>query len=288
MKAKRNEKRMHWKSGGGSAPVEESASRHFADCGRVASDWTRLRCEARVIARHEPLLGRQVTDLVLRHMSFADALAALVGSKLGDDNLPAAVLARLAADAIAAEPAIAEAALVDLRAVRERDPAAGRLITPFLRFKGYQGLQSYRVAHWLWRQGRMELALHLQSLAGERFAIDIHPAARIGRGIMIDHGHGVVIGETAVVDDDVSMLHGVTLGGTGKQRGDRHPKVRSGVLLGAGAKVLGNIVIGEGAKVGAGSVVLQDVPVHCTVAGVPARVVSRCSGDPARGMDHSL
>jgi serine O-acetyltransferase len=185
-------------------------------------------------------------------------------------------------------PSECDAALADLRAVRERDPAAGRLINPFLYFKGYQGLQAYRIAHWLWGCGRRDLARHLQSRISERFAIDIHPAARIGSGILIDHGHGVVIGETAVVADNVSMLHGVTLGGTGKERGDRHPKIHTGVLLGAGAKVLGNITIGENSRVGAGSVVLHDVPPHSTAVGVPAQVISRCLENPARCMDHRL
>jgi serine O-acetyltransferase len=289
MKTERNVKRMHWTSGSGRRKSAEGSSyRRLTDCQQLTSDWTQLRCEANMIARHEPLLADQVLNLILRHGSFADALAGLVGSKLKDEATPAEVLARLAREAIAADPAIAEAALADLRAVRERDPAAGRLITPFLHFKGYQGLQAYRIAHWLWHEGRAELARHLQSRISECFAIDIHPAARIGSGILIDHGHGVVIGETAVVEDDVSMLHGVTLGGTGKERGDRHPKVHSGVLLGAGAKILGNIVIGAGSKVGAGSVVLQDVPPRSTVVGVPARVVSRCSGNPAHGMDHRL
>lgn len=192
-------------------------------------------------------------------------------------------LFELAREAISGSPSIAEAALADLRAVRERDPAAGRLIAPFLHFKGYQALQAYRIAHWLWQQGRSDIALYVQSRISECFAIDIHPAAELGTGIMIDHGHGVVIGETAVVADDVSMLHGVTLGGTGKERGDRHPKIRRGVVLGAGAKILGNIVLGERSQVGAGSVVLEDVPPGCTVAGVPARIVSqRWPDSPAR------
>jgi serine O-acetyltransferase len=241
------------------------------------------------MARHEPVLGDYLERVILGCESFPAALAALLAHKLGDDALPAHALRDLMREIIDGHPDMALAALADLRAVCERDPAAGRFITPFLYFKGYQGLQAYRLSHALWGAGRTELARYLQSRISERFGMDIHPAARIGRGVMIDHGTGLVIGETAVVDDDVSMLHSVTLGGTGKARGDRHPKVHSGVLLGAGATVLGNIVIGRCAKVGAGSVVLGDVPPHCTVVGVPAQLVSGCAKEiPARCMNHCL
>jgi serine O-acetyltransferase len=181
------------------------------------------------------------------------------------------------------------AAEADLRAVEERDPAIRSLLQPFLYFKGFQALQAWRVANWLWSRDRTTLALHFQSRMSELFQVDVHPAARLGQGIFIDHGTGVVIGETAVVGDDVSMLHAVTLGGTGAQRGDRHPKIGKGVLLGAGAKVLGNITVGDYAKVASGSVVLKPVPAGCTVAGVPARLVN-CPTEaaPARTMDHTL
>lgn len=171
----------------------------------------------------------------------------------------------------------------------KRDPASTSYSHPFLYFKGFQAPQSYRVAHWLWTRDRRSLALFLQNRVSQVFAVDIHPAARIGQGILIDHGTGVVIGETAVVENDVSMLHDVTLGGTGKETGDRHPKVRAGVLIGTGAKILGNVEIGTGAKIGAGSVVLTSVKPHCTVAGVPAKVVGKpCEHDPALTMDHRL
>jgi serine O-acetyltransferase len=175
-----------------------------------------------------------------------------------------------------------------MRVVRERDPACRTYLQPFLYFKGYGGLQAYRIAHWLWDQQREILAYHLQSRISELFAVDIHPAAHIGAGVFIDHAHGIVIGETAVVEDDVSMLHSVTLGGTGKEQGDRHPKIRRGVMIGAGAKVLGNIEVGEDARIAAGSVVLENVPPRCTVAGVPARPVGGacCEGlSPASEMD---
>jgi serine O-acetyltransferase len=177
----------------------------------------------------------------------------------------------------------------DLQAVFERDPACKGYLQPFLYFKGFQALQTHRVAHWLWTQGRETLAHHFQSRMSELFQVDIHPAARLGSGVFLDHGTGIVIGETAVVGDDVSMLHAVTLGGTGAQRGDRHPKIGRGVLLGAGAKVLGAIEIGDYAKIASGSVVLRTVPPYCTAAGVPARLVNCPSGQqPARTMDHTL
>lgn len=257
--------------------------------GTEAAVWHELRREAAVIARREPILARHLDVILLNHAGFEDALAGLIAHKLFDGTLEEGALRDLVAEAVADEPGIASAALADLVAVMERDPAAGSLINPFLYFKGYQGLQTHRVACWLWRRDRVHAALYLQSRVSETFGMDVHPAARIGRGIMIDHATGIVIGETTVIGDNVSMLQNVTLGGTGKQRGDRHPKVRDGVLIGAGATILGNIAVGEGAKVGAGSVVLADVPPHATVAGVPARIVSRCCPDnPALTMDHSL
>ena len=192
-------------------------------------------------------------------------------------------------DAFARDPEIVAAAEADLLAVAERDPATKGPLQPFLYFKGFQALQGHRVSHWLWKQGRETLAFHFQSRMSELFQVDIHPAARLGRGLFLDHGTGVVIGETATVGDEVSMLHAVTLGGTGAERGDRHPKIGRGVLLGAGAKVLGNIQIGDYAKIASGSVVLKPVPAHCTAAGVPARIVNCPAGEePARTMDHTL
>jgi serine O-acetyltransferase len=192
-------------------------------------------------------------------------------------------------EAMAGDAGIGGAVRADLLAVRARDPACGGLTIPLLFFKGFHALQAYRIAHWLWREGREPLALYMQNIISQTFGVDIHPAARIGRGIMMDHASGVVIGETAVVEDDVSILQQVTLGGTGNEVGDRHPKVRAGVLIGAGSKILGNVEIGEGAKIGAGSVVLEDVPPHTTVAGVPAKVVGHPKvAKPALKMDHSL
>jgi serine O-acetyltransferase len=192
-------------------------------------------------------------------------------------------------EAFMADTKIGASVRADLSAVFERDPACHSYVQAFLFFKGFHALQCYRIAHWLWLHGRKPMALFFQNRVSDLFAVDIHPAARIGRGIMMDHATGIVIGETALVEDDVSMLHGVTLGGTGKEEGDRHPKIRRGVLLSAGAKVLGNIEVGEYSRVGAGSLVLKPVPPHCTVAGVPAKPVGgKCPDRPSQEMDQLI
>jgi serine O-acetyltransferase len=246
--------------------------------------------EAEGIAQSEPLLAGFFYDTVFRHRTFERALSWLLADKLASGTLSAADLAGVFEAALAAVPGGAlEAVLRDLEAVLARDPAATSLVGPFLHFKGFQALQAYRVAHWLLADGRAPLAFHLQSRISEVFDVDIHPAARIGRGVLIDHGTGVVIGETAVIGDNVSLLHEVTLGGTGKEAGDRHPKVGTGVIIGAGAKILGNIRIGEYSKIAACSVVLCDVPPHSTVAGIPAKVVGRPkTADPAGNMEQTF
>jgi serine O-acetyltransferase len=251
--------------------------------------WTQLRAAAEAAARDEPQLGSQLNAVILSHADLAGALSFQIARKLGDEELRAMTVREVCLAAYAADPAMVAAAEADLQAVAERDPAIHSLLQPFLYFKGFQALQAWRVAHWLWVEGRETLAFHFQSRISELFQVDIHPAATLGSGLFLDHGTGIVIGETAVVGDEVSMLHGVTLGGTGAGRGDRHPKIGKGVLLGAGAKVLGNIVVGDYAKVASGSVVLKPVPAGCTVAGVPARLVN-CPTDatPARTMDHTL
>lgn len=251
--------------------------------------WTSLRLEATRAAQQEPSLASMLNAVILSHDSLADSLSFQLARKLGDGELRAMTLRETALHAYAADPTLIGAAEADLRAVFERDPACKGYMQPFLFFKGFIALQTHRIAHWLWLQGRETLAFHLQSRVSESFQLDIHPAARFGKGIFIDHAHGITIGETATVGDDVSMLHGVTLGGTGAERGDRHPKIGKGVLLGAGAKVLGNITIGDYAKVASGSVVLKPVPPGCTAAGVPARLMNcpTCP-EPARTMDHTL
>ncbi|MFT8245636.1 serine O-acetyltransferase [Roseomonas sp. BN140053] len=250
--------------------------------------WSRLRREGVEALDRDALLTQPLAVALMRHNSFATALGHRIARKLADPELDATALAGVVCEAFLQDPAIVAAAAADLLAVQDRDPACPDLLTPFLYFKGYLALQSHRVAHWLWRRERIHLARHLQSRVAEVFAVDIHPAARLGRGIMLDHGTGVVVGETAVIGDDVSLLQGVTLGGTGKERGDRHPKICRGVLIGAGASVLGNIEVGEGAKVGAGSIVLDPVAPYTTVAGVPARPVGRHTSLPGITMDQSL
>lgn len=251
--------------------------------------WQRIREEAAHAAQQEPLLGSMAHSAVLHHERLEDALSYILAQKLGSTELSALGLREVIEDAFAADPDIGHAVRADLVAVNERDPACRSFLKPLLFFKGFQSLQAHRVANWLWREGRETMAFLLQSRTSEVFAVDINPAAKFGRGILIDHGTGVVIGETAVVEDDVSMLQNVTLGGTGKETGDRHPKIRRGVLIGAGAKILGNIEIGEGAKIGAGSVVLIPVPAHCTAAGVPAKIVGDCECEqPSREMNHGL
>jgi serine O-acetyltransferase len=251
--------------------------------------WLCLRQEASDTLTAEPGLASMLHSTILSHDDLASALSYHIARKVGDDTLRGMTLREIAQKVYAADSTLVAAAEADLQAVYERDPAAKGYLQAFMFFKGFLALQIHRVGHRLWQEGRFTMAHYLQSRVSELFQIDIHPAARIGKGIFIDHGTGVVIGETAVVDDEVSMLHGVTLGGTGAERGDRHPKIGRGVLLGAGAKVLGNITIGDYAKIASGSVVLKPVPAHCTAAGVPARLVNcKTCEDPARKMDHTL
>ena len=251
--------------------------------------WAALRSEAMAAAKAEPPLCSMLDAVILSHRTLGEALSFQLARKLGDGVLSPISLREISEEAQEANPSILSDAEADLRAVFERDPACKGYLQPFLFFKGFQALQAYRLAHWLYGRGRETLAYYLQSRTSELFQVDIHPAARIGSGVFFDHGTGIVVGETAVIGDDVSMLHGVTLGGTGAERGDRHPKIGKGVLLGAGAKVLGNIQIGDYAKIASGSVVLKPVPSGCTAAGVPARLVNCPAGDePARTMDHTL
>ncbi len=259
------------------------------DGGATPPVWAAMRNEAQHIAKVEPSLASIVNAVILRHDYLCDALSYQLARKLGDQELRAMSLREIADEAYSADPSIVDKAEADLRATFERDPACKGYVQPMLYFKGFLALQSHRVAHWLWGQGRETLAFYLQSRVSELFQVDIHPGASIGKGAFFDHGTGIVIGETARVGDDVSMLHGVTLGGTGAERGDRHPKIGNGVLLGAGAKVLGNITIGDYAKVASGSVVLKPVPAHCTAAGVPARLINCPTCDePSKTMDHTL
>ena len=251
--------------------------------------WASLRNEAEAAAQKESALASLLAAVILNHKSLGGALSYQLARKLGDQELRAMSIREIAEEAYAANPTLVEIAEADLKAVFERDPACKGYVQPFLFFKGFLALQTQRVAHWLWSQGRETIALYLQSRMSELFQVDIHPATRIGRGVFIDHGTGIVIGETAVVDDDVSIMQDVTLGGTGKESGDRHPKIRRGVLLSLGAKILGNIEVGEYSRIGAGSVVLKSVPPGCTAVGVPAKLVNcDCGENPSQQMNHFI
>lgn len=248
--------------------------------------WSRIRDEAETAVADEPLLGGMIHSSVLHHNTLEAALAYRISQKLASGEMAEQLLREIVDQALVSDPGIADAARADIVATFDRDPACFRMIQPLLYFKGYQALQAYRVGHWLWRQGRADMAYFFQMRVSEVFGVDVHPNARIGKGIMIDHAHSIVIGETAVVGDNVSMLHSVTLGGTGKEEEDRHPKIGCGVLIGAGAKVLGNIEVGDCSRIAAGSVVLEDIPAKVTVAGVPAKIVGEagCS-QPSVSMD---
>lgn len=260
-----------------------------AKLANVDPVWSRIRSEAADAVEQEPLLGGMVHETILHHKSLEQALAYRMSQKLASGEMSEQILREISDQAYREDPELGVAARADIVAVYDRDPACHRFLQPVLFFKGFQAMQAYRIGHWLWRQGRKDMAYLLQMRVSEVFGVDIHPAATIGKGIMIDHAHSIVIGETARVGDNVSMLHSVTLGGTGKEEQQRHPTIGSGVLIGAGAKVLGNITIGDCSRVAAGSVVLQDVPAKKTVAGVPARIVGEagCS-QPSVSMDQLL
>ena len=251
--------------------------------------WQRIVAEAEQAIVEEPLLGGLVHISVLHHANLDRALSYRISLKLANGEMSEQILREICDAAYQDEPELAQAARADIVAVYERDPACHRFLQPLLFFKGFQAVQGHRIANWLWRQGRKDLAYFFQMRCSEAFGVDIHPAATMGKGIMIDHAHSMVIGETAVVGDNVSMLHSVTLGGTGKEEEDRHPKIGNGVLIGAGAKVLGNIRIGDCSRVAAGSVVLSEVPDCKTVAGVPAKIVGEAGcAQPSVSMDQLL
>ncbi|HNR30090.1 MAG TPA: serine O-acetyltransferase [Candidatus Hydrogenedentes bacterium] len=251
--------------------------------------WAAIRAEAVEDARIEPMLASFLHSVVLNHKTLEDALSFQLAGKLESHTLTAVTLRDLIDEAIQNDAGIREAFRADILAVLERDPACTKYSTPLLYLKGFHALQGYRVAHYYWNHDRKPLARFLQSRISEVFGVDIHPAARVGKGILIDHATSVVIGETAVVADNVSMLHEVTLGGTGKESGDRHPKIGEGVLISSGAKILGNVTVGEGAKIGSCAVVLMDVEPHTTVVGVPAKPIGGVlHGQPALEMDHRI
>ncbi|HUU67051.1 MAG TPA: serine O-acetyltransferase [Methyloceanibacter sp.] len=248
--------------------------------------WSRVRREAEEISAAEPALGGFIYASVLSHSRLEDAICHRLARRLQHAALDVGLMHQTFHEVLEADPSLGEEFRADLMAWAQRDPACDRLIEPLLYFKGFHALQTHRVAHRLWNAGRKDLALYLQSLVSRFLQVDIHPAARIGRSIMIDHATGIVIGETAVVGNNCSLLHGVTLGGSGNEQGDRHPKIGCGVMIGAGAKILGNISVGDCARIAAGSVVLKDVAPKRTVAGVPARDIGANTCDePALSMD---
>jgi serine O-acetyltransferase len=251
--------------------------------------WFSIQEEARSEMIAEPMLASFYHSSIINHSTIKSALSFLLAMKLSDDVMSPVLLREIFEQAMLAEPAMLDSACSDLIAVRNRDPAVDRSVNVLLYLKGFQALQAHRVAHWMWQNNRRSMALYIQHRVSSVFQVDIHPAAKIGCGVMFDHATGIVIGETCVIENDVSILQGVTLGGTGNESGDRHPKVREGVMIGAGAKIFGNLEIGKGAKVGGGSVVVNDVPACKTVVGVPAKVVGYSGCDkPALNMDQQL
>jgi len=253
---------------------------------KVDPVWTHIRDEAEEVVRREPELATFIYSTILHHDRLEQAVVHRIGERLDHPDVPAELIRQAYADALESEPQIGVAFRADIVATMDRDPATDRFLEPVLYFKGFHAIQTHRLAHWLWGKGRKDFAYYLQSRSSAVFQCDIHPAAPIGQGIFLDHATGLVVGETAVIEDDVSILHDVTLGGTGKDHGDRHPKIRRGVMLGAGAKIIGAIEIGHCARVAAGSVVLKPVPHNTTVAGVPAKVVGEAGcPEPSRTMD---
>ena len=251
--------------------------------------WSDIRTEAKAVVDSEPVLASFICEAVLNHRSLEAALAHRIAERLHHGTLPGDLVRQASEEAFLSEPELGAIMRADIAAVYDRDPACERYLEPLLYFKGFHAIQSHRLANWLWRQGRTDFALHLQSRSSEVYQVDIHPKVPLGRGLFIDHATGVVVGSTAVIGDNVSILQGVTLGGTGKEDGDRHPKIGDCVLIGAGAKVLGNIEIGHCSRIAAGSVVLSEVPPMKTVAGVPAKVVAEAGcPQPSRSMDQIL
>ncbi len=248
--------------------------------------WARTRREAEEVARREPELATFIYSTILHHDSLEAAVVYRLAERLSHGAVSSGLIRQAYMEALKDDASIGESFRADIMAVCDRDPATRRVIEPVLYYKGFHAIETHRLAHWLWSKGRRDFALYLQSRASAAFQVDIHPAAKVGRGIFLDHATGLVVGETAVIEDDVSLLHDVTLGGTGKEAGDRHPKIRYGVMIGAGAKILGNIEVGHCARIAAGSVVTKPVPNNVTVAGVPAKVigVAGCP-EPARSMD---
>ncbi|ENS11714.1 serine O-acetyltransferase [Brucella abortus] len=265
------------------------SSKVNAGLDQVDPIWHSIRAEAEEATRNDPVLGAFLYATILNQPSLEEAVMHRIAERLGHPDVSADILRQTFDTMLEANPEWSHVLRVDIQAVYDRDPAYSRFMDPVLYLKGVHAIQTHRLAHWLYKQGRKDFAYYLQSRSSSIFQTDIHPAARLGSGLFLDHATGLVVGETAVVEDNVSILHGVTLGGTGKSSGDRHPKIRQGVLIGAGAKILGNIQVGQCSKIAAGSVVLKSVPHNVTVAGVPARIIGEtgCT-EPSRVMDQML
>jgi serine O-acetyltransferase len=269
--------------------AQQHTTQHSGSVSTLDPVWAKVREEAEGILQREPELSSFIYSTVLNHDRLEDAVTHRLAERLDHAALSGDLIRQIYDEAIRDEPDIGHAFRADMVAVYDRDPATMRFIDPLLYFKGFHALQTHRLAHWLWKKSRKDTAYYLQSRSSSVFQVDIHPAARIGRGIFLDHATGFVVGETALIEDDVSILHGVTLGGTGKENEDRHPKIRRGVMIGAGAKILGNIEVGHCARIAAGSVVVKPVPNNVTVAGVPAHVVGEAGcAEPSRTMDQML
>ncbi|MCZ7661080.1 MAG: serine O-acetyltransferase [Xanthobacteraceae bacterium] len=269
--------------------MAQQQTRLASSLGKVDPVWSRIRQEAEDIVRREREIATFIYSSVLHHDSLEGAVIHRVAELLDHADVPAELIRQAYADALEDDRGLGEVFRADIVATFDRDPATDRFIQPVLYFKGFHAIQTHRLAHWLWGKGRRDFAYYLQGRASLMFQVDIHPQVPIGRGIFLDHATGLVVGQTAAIEDDVSILQDVTLGGTGKEEGDRHPKIRRGVLIGAGAKILGNIEVGHCARVAAGSVVLKPVPHNTTVAGVPARVVGEAGcAEPSRTMDQML
>jgi serine O-acetyltransferase len=266
--------------------MAQQQTRAASALDKVDPVWARIRREGEEVARHEPELATFIYSTILHHDTLEAAVVHRVSQRLDHPDVSAELIRQAYEGALDSEPSIGAIFRADIVATFDRDPATHRFIEPVLYFKGFHAIQTHRLAHWLWRNHRKDFAFYLQSRSSAVFQCDIHPAAPVGRGIFLDHATGLVVGETAVIEDDVSILHDVTLGGTGKEYSDRHPKIRRGVMLGAGAKIIGNIEIGHCARVAAGSVVLKPVPHNTTVAGVPARVIGEAGcPEPSRTMN---
>lgn len=265
------------------------SSKVNAGLDQVDPIWHSIRAEAEEATRNDPVLGAFLYATILNQPSLEEAVMHRIAERLGHPDVSADILRQTFDTMLEANPEWSHVLRVDIQAVYDCDPAYSRFMDPVLYLKGFHAIQTHRLAHWLYKQGRKDFAYYLQSRSSSIFQTDIHPAARLGSGLFLDHATGLVVGETAVVEDNVSILHGVTLGGTGKSSGDRHPKIRQGVLIGAGAKILGNIQVGQCSKIAAGSVVLKSVPHNVTVAGVPARIIGEtgCT-EPSRVMDQML